>query len=197
MGTSAFTHSKPIINATRTLVVRRLRLRRSRLDGSRASFGERGPNITPANIAPGDVGVGLVREDKLGVALSGIARPGVAAVHPVHEIAVAVPDREDEDHAALESAAHGGEAAEALAFGACGVAVFLGIVRFVFSGHGRETYISDACEALTTRCAGGIGVCNHLSILHVRAADVDQSARGGTIVGDELGLWVVVSIHLK
>ena len=41
--------------------------------------------------------VRLVGKDELRVALGGVARTCVPAVHPVHEVAVAVPDREDED----------------------------------------------------------------------------------------------------
>jgi len=52
------------------------------------------------------VSVGLIGEDKFGVALSRIARTCVTAVHPVHEVASTVPDREYEDHAALKGFAH-------------------------------------------------------------------------------------------
>lgn len=41
--------------------------------------------------------VRLVGKDELRVAFGGVARTCVPAVHPVHEVAVAVPDREDED----------------------------------------------------------------------------------------------------
>jgi hypothetical protein len=53
--------------------------------------------ISPSNVTKLDVGVRLIREDELRVALGGVARTCVSAIHPVHEIAVAVPDGEDED----------------------------------------------------------------------------------------------------
>jgi hypothetical protein len=92
------------------------RLRRSRV------------NVSPADIAKVDVGVRLVGKDELRVAFGSVARTRVSAVHPVHEVAVAVPDGEDEDRPALESAALGVQTSEAKALGALGVAVFLGIV---------------------------------------------------------------------
>jgi hypothetical protein len=61
------------------------RLRRSRVD------------VSPADIAELDMRVRLVGKDELGVALSGVARTCIPAVHPVHEITVAVPDGKDED----------------------------------------------------------------------------------------------------
>jgi hypothetical protein len=61
------------------------RLRRSRVD------------VSPADIAKVDMRVGLVGKDELRVAFGGVARTRVSAVHPVHEVAVAVPDRENED----------------------------------------------------------------------------------------------------
>ena len=74
---------------------------------------------------PGDVGVGLVRQDELGVTLSGVARTCVATVHPVHEVASAVPDGENENHATLKGFTHDWKTAETLGFSCCGVAVIL------------------------------------------------------------------------
>lgn len=54
-------------------------------------------DVSPADIAELDIGIGLVCKDERRVALGGIARTCVSAVHPVHKVAVGVPDREDED----------------------------------------------------------------------------------------------------
>lgn len=67
----------------------------------------------------------LVGKNELGITLSGVARACISTVHPVHEVTVGVPDREDQDHAAFKSVAHSLEASEAFAFCALGVAVFL------------------------------------------------------------------------
>jgi hypothetical protein len=74
------------------------------------------------------VSVRLVRQDELGVALSRVARTCTTAVHPVHEVASTVPDREDEDHATLQRLAHDGQTAKSLGRSCCGVAVILGSV---------------------------------------------------------------------
>jgi hypothetical protein len=74
------------------------------------------------------VSVRLVRQDELGVTLSCVARTSATAVHPVHEIASTVPDREDEDHATLERLTHDGQTAKSLGRSRCGVAVILGFV---------------------------------------------------------------------
>lgn len=78
---------------------------------------------------PCDVSVGLVRQDKLGVTLCQAARASVASVQPVHEVAIAVPDRENENHAALKGFTQDCEAAKTLGFSWCGVAVFLQRVK--------------------------------------------------------------------
>ena len=70
-------------------------LRRSRVD------------VSPTDVRPHNLRARLIREDELRVALGGIARTCVSAVHPVHEVAIAVPDGEDEDRTPLESAALG------------------------------------------------------------------------------------------
>lgn len=67
----------------------------------------------------------LVCKNEFGVTLGGVARACISAVHPVHEVTVRVPDREDQDHSALKGVAHGLEAPKAVAFCALGVAVFL------------------------------------------------------------------------
>ena len=74
---------------------------------------------------PCDVSVGLVRQDKLRVTLSCVARTCIATVHPVHEVASAVPDGENENHATLKGFTHDWEAAKTLGFSCCGVAVIL------------------------------------------------------------------------
>jgi hypothetical protein len=71
------------------------------------------------------VSVRLVRQDELGVTLSCVARTCAATVHPVHEVASTVPDREDEDHATLKRLAHDGQTSQSLSSSGCGVAVIL------------------------------------------------------------------------
>lgn len=61
------------------------RLRSSRVD------------VSPADVAKVDVCVRLLGENERRVAFGGVARTRVSAVHPGHEITVAVPDGEDED----------------------------------------------------------------------------------------------------
>jgi hypothetical protein len=73
--------------------------------------------------------VRLVRQDEFRVTLSGVARAGTARIHPIHKIAVTVPDREDEDHAALKCLAHNCQTAECLGSPGCGVTVILLGVR--------------------------------------------------------------------
>ena len=89
-----------------------------RLSGSRF-------DISPTDVPKDHLCIWLIGENELGVAFGGIARPGVSTVHPVHEVAIAVPDGKDEDRTALKGAALGIQTAEAQAFGALGVAVFL------------------------------------------------------------------------
>lgn len=67
----------------------------------------------------------LVGENELWIPLCGVARASVSAVHPVHEVAVAVPDGEDEDHSTLESATHHWEATKAFALSTLGVTVLI------------------------------------------------------------------------
>lgn len=74
---------------------------------------------------PCDVSVGLVRQDKLRVTLSCVARTCIATVHPVHEVASTVPDGEDEDHATLKGITHDWQTAKTLGLSCCGVAVIL------------------------------------------------------------------------
>ena len=68
----------------------------------------------------------LLGKDERRVAFSGVARTGVSAVNPGHEITIAVPDGEDEDRTTLESATLGGQTSDAETFNAFCVAVFLG-----------------------------------------------------------------------
>jgi hypothetical protein len=75
------------------------------------------------------VSVGLVRQNKLGVALSCVARTCVATVHPVHEVTSTVPDGEDEHHAALKSFTHDFQTAKSLGLTRSGVAVILQNVK--------------------------------------------------------------------
>lgn len=69
--------------------------------------------------------VGLVRQNKLRVTLSCVARACITAVHPVHEVAGTVPDGENEDHATLKGIAHDWQTAKTLGFSCSGVAVIL------------------------------------------------------------------------
>ena len=87
-------------------------------------------DVSPADVAELDIGIGLVCKDERRVALGGIAGTCVSAVHPVHKVAVGVPDGEDEDRTTLESATLGVQTSETQAFEALGVAVFLGAVSW-------------------------------------------------------------------
>ena len=69
--------------------------------------------------------VRLVGQDELRVALSCVAWTCAAAVHPVHEVAITVPDREDKDHASLKCLAHDWQTTESLGFSRSGVTVVL------------------------------------------------------------------------
>lgn len=69
------------------------------------------PNVSPADVGEDDVRVGVVGQDVGWVALGAAAGAGVAAVEPVHVLAVVVPNAEHEHHAAAQGLAHGGEAA--------------------------------------------------------------------------------------
>lgn len=71
------------------------------------------------------MGVRLVRQDKLGIALSRVARTCVATVHPVHEVASTVPDGENEDHATLKGIAHDRQTAKTLGLSCCSITVIL------------------------------------------------------------------------
>jgi hypothetical protein len=117
---------------------------------------------------PCDVSVGLVRQYKLRVALSCVARAGITTVHPVHEVAGAVPDGEDEDHATLKGVTHDWQTAKTLGFSCCGVAVVS----------------SDAVKA---RPCGRVSnsVRDNSAFLHVRALNVDEGTSCRAIVSDE------------
>ena len=86
--------------------------------------------------------VRLVRQNKLRVALSCVARTCVATIHPVHEVTSTVPDREDEDHAALKSFAHDLQAAKSLGLTRSGVTVVLQNV------NQRDHTIGEAMDLL-------------------------------------------------
>jgi hypothetical protein len=87
------------------------------------------------------VSVGLVRQNKLGVTLSCIARTCVTAIHPVHEVAITVPDGENEDHATLKSFAHDFQSAKSLGLSRSGVAVILQTVSRYRMMTGEEEHI--------------------------------------------------------
>ena len=74
---------------------------------------------------PCDVSVGLVCQDELRVTLSCVARASVTTVHPVHEVASAVPDGENEDHATLKGIAHDRQTAKTLGLSCCSITVIL------------------------------------------------------------------------
>ena len=46
------------------------------------------------------------------VALGAAARAAASTVEPIHELAVVIPNTEDQDHATAERLAHGGQAAK-------------------------------------------------------------------------------------
>lgn len=123
------------------------------------------PDITPADVGEDGMGGGVVLLDQGRVALGAAARAGVAAVEPVHVAAGVVPDAEDEDHAAAQRLAHGGQSAK----GGC---------RAVDRG---APVLGDGVDA-----RGGHGVGDHLAVLDVLSADLGQGAGGGAVVGDEL-----------
>lgn len=89
---------------------------------------------------PSDVSVRLVRQDELGVTLSCVAGSCIAAVHPVHEVAITVPNREDEDHAALKCVTHDWQTSQSLGLTSSGVAVVLQSVS-----HDKSTITLSIC----------------------------------------------------
>lgn len=104
------------------------------------------------------MGAGVVGQDVGRVALCAAARARAAAVEPVHVLAVVVPDAEDEDHAAAEGLAHGGEAS-----------------------------VGRGGRARRDGVAAGLGAGDVDAVLPVLAGDADEVARGRAVVRVELG----------
>lgn len=122
-------------------------------------------DITPADVGEDDMGGGVLLLDQVRVPLGAAARAGVPAIEPIHVAAGVVPDAEDEDHAAAQCLAHGGQSAK----GGC---------RAV---DGGAPVLRDGADARR-----GHSVGDHLAVLDVLSADLGQGAGGGAVVGDKL-----------
>lgn len=100
---------------------------------------------------------------------------GVGAVQPVHGDSAVIPDRQDKHHA-LKSLAHLGKTALGLEV----VGVVEGSLLL------RAEAIRNAIGCVDARDVGH-GVGDRLAVLDIEAGDLAQRARGGAVVGDELG----------
>lgn len=69
-------------------------------------------NVTPADVGEDNMGGRVLGQDGGRVALGAAARAAASTVEPIHELAVVIPNTEDQDHATAERLAHGGQAAE-------------------------------------------------------------------------------------
>jgi len=121
---------------------------------------ESAANLSPADVGKGHARIWRVLDDLARVALGGVARPGIAAIHPGHEAAVVGPEAEDEHHAAGQGLAHDLDAAALLGPRGRGVAVrVVDVVGGAAGGRGGRV-VDDG------------------PVLEVEARDVGQGARG-------------------
>lgn len=69
-------------------------------------------NVTPADVGEDNMGGRVLGQYGGRVAFGAAARAAAPAIKPIHELAVVIPDTEDQDHTTAERLTHGGQAAE-------------------------------------------------------------------------------------